>query len=165
MKTSTTAEQRRTVAVWIATVGGVGYFPIAPGTIGSAVGVGLVAALNAADLTPVWRNTLLCAVIVLVFFPGVWAAGQAEKFFGKIDPGHVVIDELAGQMMTFLVTPVASWKILLAGFGLFRLFDVVKPFPARRAERLAGGWGIMIDDLIAGAYALGALALLGHLMR
>jgi len=165
LKTATTADRRRTPAVWIATVGGAGYFPVAPGTIGSAVGMGLVAALNATDLIPVWRNSLLCVVIVLVFFLGVWAAGQAEKFFGKIDPGHVVIDEMAGQMVTFLLAPNASWKILLAGFGLFRLFDVVKPFPARRAERLPGGWGIMIDDLIAGTYALGALAFLGHLIR
>jgi phosphatidylglycerophosphatase A len=95
----------------------------------------------------------------------VWAAGLSEKFFGRTDPGHVVIDEVAGQMIAFLLSPHASWKFLLAGFGLFRLFDVTKPFPARGAERLAGGWGIMVDDVIAGAYTMGALALLGYIIR
>jgi phosphatidylglycerophosphatase A len=77
----------------------------------------------------------------------------------------VVIDEVAGQMVAFLLVPHASWKLLLAGFALFRFFDVTKPFPAGRAERLPGGWGIMVDDVIAGAYALGALAFLGYIIR
>jgi len=165
VKTEMTAEKRRAPAVWIATVAGAGYFPVAPGTVGSVVGVGVVAALDAIPFALAWRDALLGLAAGLIFFTGVWAAGRSEKFFGRTDPGHVVIDEVAGQMVTFLLCPHASWKFLLAGFGLFRLFDITKPFPARRAERLAGGWGIMVDDLIAGAYAMGALALLGYIIR
>ena len=164
MKTGTSTDKRG-AAVWAATVGGAGYFPVAPGTIGSAVGVGLVAALDALPFSDVWRVALLVIASTLVFLLGVWAAGQSEKFFGRTDPGQVVIDEVAGQMVTFLLSPHASWKLLLAGFGLFRLFDITKPFPAGRAERLPGGWGIMVDDIIAGAYALGALALVGYIIR
>jgi len=159
------AERRRTLPVWVATVAGAGYFPIAPGTVGSAVAVVLVAALDAMPLADASRGALLALLVVLVFFLGVWAAGQSEIFFGRTDPGHVVIDEVAGQMVTFLLVPHASWQLLLAGFALFRVFDVTNPFPAGRAERLPGGWGIMIDDVIAGGYALGALAFLGYIIR
>ena len=165
MKTKRAAENRRTPAVWIATVCGTGYFPVAPGTVGSAVAVGLVAALDALPFANAWRDALLALAIALIFFIGVWAAGQSEKFFGRTDPRHVVIDEVAGQMVAFLLVPHASWKLLLAGFGFFRLLDITKPFPAGRAERLPGGWGIMIDDVIAGVYALGVLALLGYIIR
>jgi phosphatidylglycerophosphatase A len=158
-------EGRRDAAVWIATCGGVGYFPIAPGTAGSAVGIALVAALGRAELGPGWTWVLLGAAAVSIFVVGLWAAGRAEKFFGRTDPGHVVIDEVAGQVITFLAQPEASWKWLLAGFVLFRFFDVIKPFPARRAERLPGGWGIMTDDVLAGLYSLAALAALGHLLK
>ena len=164
MKTGTTAE-RATPAVWIATVAGTGYFPVGPGTAGSAVAVGMVAAVNALPLSNAWCTTLLFAATTLIFFLGVWSAAKSEKFFGETDPGHVVIDEVAGQMTAFLLSPHASWKFLLLGFGLFRLFDITKPFPAGRAERLPGGWGIMVDDIIAGVYALGALAFLGYLIR
>jgi len=159
------AEGRRDAAVWIATCGGIGYFPVAPGTAGSAVGIVLVAALGRAHLAPGWSWALLTAAAVSIFLVGAWAAGRAEKFFGRTDPGHVVIDEVAGQVITFLALPEASWKWLLAGFLLFRFFDVVKPFPARRAERLPGGWGIMTDDVLAGLYSLAALMVLGHLLK
>ena len=158
-------EGKRDAAVWIATCGGVGYFPIAPGTAGSAVGIALVAALGRADLAPGWPWVLLGAAAVSIFVIGVWAADRAEKFFGRTDPGHVVIDEVAGQVITFLAQPQASWKWLLAGFVLFRVFDVIKPFPARRAERLPGGWGIMTDDVLAGLYSLASLAILSHLLK
>jgi phosphatidylglycerophosphatase A len=69
----------------------------------------------------------------------------------------VVIDEVVGQMVTLLAWPDASWKLLLAGFVLFRILDVIKPFPAGRAENAPGGWGIMLDDVIAGAYGLALL--------
>lgn len=165
MKTEMAAERRRTLPVWVATVAGAGYFPVAPGTAGSAVAVVLVAVLDAIPLTQEGHVALLALLVALIFFLGVWAAGQSEKFFGRTDPGHVVIDEVAGQMVALLLVPHASWKLLLAGFALFRLFDVTKPFPAGRAERLPGGWGIMLDDLVAGAYALGALAFLGYIIR
>ena len=81
----------------------------------------------------------------------MWASGRAEKISGITDPSFVVIDEVAGQLITLFLLPF-SWKILIAGFILFRVFDVIKPFPARRAEKLHGGWGIMMDDVLAGLY-------------
>lgn len=165
MKAVMAAERRRTLPVWVATVAGAGYFPVAPGTVGSAVGVILVAAMDAISLTPAGRDALLALLVVLIFFLGVWAAGQSEEFFGRTDPGHVVIDEVVGQMVAFMLVPHTSWKLLLAGFVLFRIFDISKPFPAGRAERLPGGWGIMVDDVIAGAYAMVALAFLGYIVR
>jgi phosphatidylglycerophosphatase A len=165
VKTAMAGKEKRTLAVWVATVAGAGYFPVAPGTVGSAVSVGLVAALDMVPLATVWRDALLVLSVLVIFFLGVWAAGQSEKFFGRTDPRYVVIDEVAGQMVAFLLAPHASWKLLLAGFLLFRVIDITKPFPAGRAERLPGGWGIMVDDIIAGGYALGALAILSYLIR
>jgi phosphatidylglycerophosphatase A len=165
VKTGMASEKRRTLAVWVATVAGAGFFPVAPGTVGSAVSVGLVAALHAVPFASIWRDALLVIAIVVIFFLGVWAAGQSEKVFGRTDPGHVVIDEVAGQMVAFLLVPHASWKLLLGGFVLFRVFDITKPFPAGQAERLPGGWGIMVDDVVAGGYALGALAILSYTIR
>jgi phosphatidylglycerophosphatase A len=159
------AEERRGPAVWIATCAGVGYFPVVPGTAGSVVGVVLVAALGRVPLARPWLWVLLASLALGIFIVGVWAAGGAEKFFGRADPRYVVIDEVVGQVLTFLARPDASWKWLLAGLVLFRIFDVVKPFPARRAERLAGGWGIMMDDVAAGAYSMVALLLLGYVLR
>lgn len=158
-------EGRRGAAVWIAVCGGVGYFPVAPGTAGSVVGVALVAGLGRLPVGRPWLWVLLGAVALSIFMVGVWAAGGAEKFFGQTDPHYVVIDEVVGQMLTFLARPDGTWKWLLAGFVLFRIFDVVKPFPARRVERLAGGWGIMMDDVAAGAYSMVALLLLGYLLK
>lgn len=158
-------ERRGGAAVWIATCSGVGYFPVAPGTAGSVVGVVLVAALGRLPFEALWLSVSLGMAALGVFVLGVWAAGHAEKFFGRTDPGHVVIDEVAGQMITFLASPDASWKWLLAGFVLFRIFDVLKPFPAGRAERLPGGWGIMMDDVVAGGYGLMTMAVLGLLMK
>ena len=165
MTKATTVEKRSTPAVWIASVAGAGYFPVLPGTVGSAVGVGIVAALDAIPFGTNGRDAALIGAATLIFFVGVWAAGESEKFFARTDPSHVVIDEVVGQMVTFLLVPHASWKLLLAGLGLFRILDVTKPFPAGRAERLPGGWGIMVDDLLAGVYALAALAFLGYLLR
>jgi len=158
-------ERRAGAAVWIATCGGVGYFPVAPGTAGSVVGVVLVAALGRLPVETPWLSVLLGGAAVGVFILGVWAASQAESFFGRTDPRQVVIDEVAGQMITFLANPAASWKWLLAGFVLFRVFDVLKPFPAGRAERLPGGWGIMLDDVVAGGYGLVTLLVLGMFLR
>lgn len=158
-------ERRAGLAVWIATCAGVGYAPLAPGTAGSLVGLGVVIALRQAALAPAWAAATLAALAACLFGVGVWAAGKAEKFFGRVDPSQVVIDETVGQMLTFLARPQASWKWLLAGFLLFRAFDVVKPFPARRAERFPGGWGIMMDDVFAAAYSLAVLSLLGLVLK
>jgi phosphatidylglycerophosphatase A len=149
---------RRGLAVWIATSGGVGFFPIWPGTMGAAVGVVVMAALQRLPLTEVGLSATVGLAASAILGLGVWAAGRAERLFGCRDPGPVVVDEVAGQMVTFLACPGASWKVLLAGFALFRFFDVVKPFPAGRAEHLPGGWGIMADDLVAGIYSAASLS-------
>jgi phosphatidylglycerophosphatase A len=104
---------------------------------------------------------LLILVALAIFLIGAWAASGAEKSFGKTDPGYVVIDEVAGQVVALAAQPVTTWKWLLVGFVLFRAFDVIKPFPARQAEQLPAGWGIMMDDLIAGAYSAAGLVVLG----
>jgi phosphatidylglycerophosphatase A len=159
------ASRPPTLAIWIATVAGAGFFPVAPGTAGAAVGAALVALLWWKGPPPADQELLLIAAIVAVYFLGVWAATEAEKHFGRTDPGAVVIDEVAGQFATLLCAPHHNWKWLLAGFLLFRIFDVIKPFPARRAEHLPGGWGIMTDDVIAGFYGLLAMQALGPIFK
>jgi phosphatidylglycerophosphatase A len=135
----------RRLGVLIATAGGAGYFPIAPGTVGSAVGV--VIYLMTMAWPAAWQIGLVAAVSVI----GIWAANQSEGHFGRKDPGHVVIDEVAGQLLTLLLTGVGL-KGAIIGFLLFRVLDVVKPWPARRFEALGGGLGIVADDLMAGFY-------------
>jgi phosphatidylglycerophosphatase A len=150
-------DRGRGLAVWIATSGGAGFFPIWPGTIGAAVGLVVVAALQRLPLTEAELSAIVGFTASAVFGLGVWAAGHAERLFGCPDPSPVVVDEVVGQMVTFLACPGASWKVLLVGFALFRFFDIVKPFPAGRAEHLPGGWGIMTDDVVAGIYSLAGL--------
>lgn len=134
----------------IATVGGVGWFPVAPGTAGSAVGVVLYL------LTRQWPAPAQVALVVAITLLGIWAAGVAESALKREDPGPVVIDEVAGQLVTLLLTGVA-WKGAIVGFFLFRVFDILKPFPARRLESLHGGLGIMADDIAAGVYGWGVM--------
>jgi phosphatidylglycerophosphatase A len=135
------------LAVFIATAGYTGYFPIAPGTVGSAVGL-LVYLLVAWAALPIVE----VAAIALTFAAGAWAATHAERFFGSIDPGPVVIDEVLGMLITLAFIP-AGWEAMLAGFLIFRVFDVIKPYPANRLESFHGGFGIMADDAMAGVYA------------
>jgi phosphatidylglycerophosphatase A len=137
--------------VLVATVAGAGYTPLAPGTAGSAV------ALVILWLVPFSRAGLLVFFLV-VTVAGIWAAHVAERKLGGKDPGEIVIDEVAGMTLSVLVLPLTA-PVLLAGFVLFRVFDVVKPFPAGRSQRLPGGLGIMTDDLVAGLYALAVLLL------
>jgi phosphatidylglycerophosphatase A len=157
-------EKRPGAAVWIATCAGLGYLPV-PGTFGAAVGLGIVVAATRLPMPRTWPPLVIALAAAAIFGLGVWAAGRAERFFGRTDPGQIVIDEVVGQMVTFVARPEAPWKWLLAGFVLFRIFDVVKPFPARRAEHLSGGWGVMTDDVIAGVYSLAALELLGFVFK
>lgn len=131
----------------IATGFGLGRAPVAPGTLGSAAALPLVAALHHFG-----GATAVGAGIVVVTLLGLASAGAAETRFGRRDPGPVVIDEIAGQMLSLLFLPV-SVGTLVVGFLLFRLFDIWKPFPVRQAERLPGASGIMTDDLVAGIYA------------
>lgn len=151
---------------------GVGYFPIAPGTLGSLVGVGLYLTIwsgmdqlltsraLANRLTTVYVFTPLMAFMLLVIFLvtmiGIWAATRTEKLQQKKDPSIVVIDEVAGQMIALLSGPfwIQTWWSILSAFILFRLFDIWKPYPIRRLEGLESGLGIMADDLGAGVYAL-----------
>ncbi len=104
---------------------------------------------------PLWIKGMLLA---LIFFIGGWCATQAERVMGRKDPGQIVIDELLGQWITFLpFTGLTLWQ-LAAGFALFRLFDIAKPWPVRASEKwLPAGYGIMIDDVLAGLYAMGCL--------
>lgn len=135
------------LAVFVATVAYCGYFPIAPGTAGSAAGL-VVYLLVWWTRSPAVEVTLILAV----FAAGVWAATEAERFFGGIDPGPVVIDEVLGMLITLAFMPVGV-ATAIAGFVLFRIFDVIKPYPANRFERLHGGFGVMADDAMAAVYA------------
>ncbi|MDX6612801.1 MAG: phosphatidylglycerophosphatase [Blastocatellia bacterium] len=166
------------LALLIATCG-VGYLPIAPGTWGSLLAVGLYL-LARASLFPfaperhggVGTHGFLAGelvVIVVVTFVGIWAASRTERVLRVKDPGKVVIDEVAGQLIALL--PLGFfinrwWPIaLIAAFLLFRLFDIIKPYPARKMESLKGGLGIMADDLVAGAYAAIGVALVIMIQR
>jgi phosphatidylglycerophosphatase A len=107
------------------------------------------------------RTSGLLLLVCAVTLPGIWAATRAEKLLGRKDPGAVVVDEVAGQLMAFLFVPGGAgvWAIL-AGFLAFRAFDIWKPYPIRRLEALASGLGIMADDILAGAYAAILVSLL-----
>jgi len=133
------------IGVLLATAGGAGYFPFAPGTVGSAIGLAIYL------LTSSWPIAWQGAILVTVTFSGTWAAGVAARHFGRDDPGHVIVDEVAGQLLTLFATG-AGPRSALAGFLIFRILDIVKPWPARDFERLPGGVGIMADDLMAGVY-------------
>jgi len=135
------------LAVFIATVAFCGYAPVAPGTFGSAAGL-VVYLIVWRTRSPLIEVGLIAATVVL----GVWSATLAERYFGGTDPGPVVIDEVLGMLLTLAFIPVGL-SGALAGFVLFRIFDVIKPFPADRLERLHGGLGIMADDAMAGIYA------------
>lgn len=134
-------------SVFIASFGYVGYFPIAPGTAGSLAALALFAFIKWIDVT-----AIELAAIVAVFAIGVWAAHGTEIALGRKDPGIVVIDEVLGMLITLAVLPLSLPGIAL-GFLLFRVLDVVKPYPAAELEHLHGGLGIMADDAVAGIYA------------
>jgi phosphatidylglycerophosphatase A len=143
----------------VATAGGAGYAPVAPGTFGSAAGV--VVYLLLADLDA----SLFGVTLLGLAFLGIWASDEAERVFGQKDDGRIVIDEVVGQLLTLaplvaLAPPsiLRSPRWLLAGFLLFRLLDIWKPAPVAWAERsFSGGAGVMMDDVFAGI--LGCLVL------
>lgn len=164
-------ERKPGISYFLATSGGVGYLTPGSGTWGSVVGVGLsilLAWFQAARLSPGtavfqtkhfwtagWAPSLASYVLMLVISAvGVYAATRVERHSGKHDPQIVVIDEVSGQLIALsLPFVVLNWKSWVLGFILFRVLDVWKPFPARQAESLPGGWGIMADDWMAGIYA------------
>ena len=140
------------VALLLCTFGGVGYFPIAPGTAGSVAGLAVFLLLRHFGVGAAVES----AIIVLLAVAGGWSGTIAERHFGTTDPGAGVIDEVAGMLLTLYLLP-ATWPLAVIGFFLFRVLDVVKPLPARRLEALPGGWGMMADDLMVAVY--GNLAL------
>ena len=146
-------------ALALATVFGVGYVPLAPGTWGSAVGLLLWMVLPASAAPQ-------AIAIVALFVIGSWSGGVAERHFGVTDPAPVVIDEVMGMLITLFLNPV-GWTGAAGALVLFRIADVVKPFPANRLERLPAGVGVMADDAMAAIYAnlvLRAMLALGHLV-
>src|SRR5271154_4317337 len=148
-------------AAWlIATWFGCGLSPVAPGTAGSLAGLVIAIALN---LAFGWGPLTFLLLAAILTAPGIWAATVIEKREGLEDPGKVVVDEVIGQWVTLAGAPVLNWKTFLVGFAVFRLFDVLKPPPARQFERLPGGWGIVADDVMAGVYGALAIFVLGWL--
>jgi phosphatidylglycerophosphatase A len=136
----------RRIGVFIATCAYVGYAPVAPGTFGSAIGLAVFYAVRQHG-----SMTVEAATIVALLAIGLWSATEAEHHFGGIDPGPVVIDEVIGMLMTLAFVPV-NVAGAIAGFFVFRVLDVVKPWPARRLELLPGGFGVVLDDAMAGVY-------------
>ena len=134
-----------TLAVALSTGLGVGYVPVAPGTFGSLLGLAIWAVLPTSPLAA-------GVAIVAVFVIGAWSGGVTERHLGRTDPGPVVIDEVLGMLVTLYLNPV-GWGGAVLGFLLFRVFDVIKPYPANRLEALHGGVGVMADDAMAAVYA------------
>jgi len=155
---------------------GIGYMPIVPATWGSLLGVGVyLLVLKADDYFTFWaqdnlfaaafveasRNSLLIFLLLALFFIGVWASSRIVRLTGKKDPRIVIIDEIVGQLITFLFVPVRlGWWTILLGFFVFRFFDILKPYPANTLESLPTGLGVMADDVMAGIYSAAAMSLI-----
>ena len=137
----------RRLAVFICSFGYIGFFPVAPGTVGSAAGIGVY--LAARQLAVPYLDLIL---IIVFAAAGIVLTRPCEEDLRCIDPGPIVIDEVMGMLITLFMIPV-GWGGLLLGFLLFRALDVVKPYPARQLERLHGGFGVMADDAMAAIYA------------
>jgi phosphatidylglycerophosphatase A len=148
---------------------GVGYIPLAPGTWGSAVGVLIYLLLCQIEINSIvyfssegWRveqisawiyavNSLLLLLFCLL---GIWATNRATRLFANKDPQQAVVDEVIGQLITFLFIPFGiHWSFILGGFLLFRLFDIWKPYPIDSLQNLPTGLGVCADDILAGIYA------------
>ncbi len=147
---------------------GVGYLPLAPGTWGSMVGVGVY--LGTSWFAELARPTdllhhsfqllhaqllaIICIAFLLFSLLGVWAAGRSTELLGDLDPPQAVVDEVIGQLIVFLFVPFGiGWPFVLAGFLLFRLFDIWKPYPIDYLQNLPAGIGVCADDILAGVYA------------
>ncbi|MEK6699323.1 MAG: phosphatidylglycerophosphatase A [Nitrospirota bacterium] len=133
-----------------------GRFPVVPGTAGTVAGVLLYLAMK--GLSPAWY-LFWCAVIIA---GGTWAAGRAEVLLERKDPPSVVIDEVAGFLLSMFMVP-PQWGFVVAGFFLFRIFDIIKPYPLNRLQDLHGGAGVMLDDIGAGIYTNIVLQLAAYL--
>lgn len=133
----------------IATAFGAGYSPIAPGTCGTVVTIPLAWALAA---LPVWQFSIVVVAIIAI---GIWAAGRADQAWGTHDSGRIVIDEVAGYLVTMALVDRAHWIPLAIGFVVFRALDITKPPPIRWLdENLPGGFGVVIDDVAAGVLGM-----------
>ena len=155
---------------------GVGYLPLAPGTYGSAVGVLIYLGFREIEANSVqyfssrgWQELQISAGIhvaiaflfLLFCLLGIWAASRATVLFKNKDPQQAVVDEIIGQLLVFLFVPFdISWKLILAGFLLFRLFDIWKPYPIDSLQNLPAGIGVCADDILAGVYGGAILSLL-----
>ena len=143
--------------LFIAAGFGVGYSPVAPGTLGTLVAIPIYYFLSEIP-SPLYEITLIG-----FFFLSVWISENAEIFFGKKDDQRIVIDEVIGFLITMLWIPKTT-RFIIIGFFLFRFFDILKPFPIRRLEkRLKGGYGVVLDDVAAGVYANITLHLIGRI--
>ncbi len=141
-------------ALLLATWGGCGLAPGAPGTVGSAGGLlAAYALVEGLGLHPWWLGALAAAL----FLPAVRSARVAEEHYGRHDPPQIVVDEVLGQWITLCAVAPGVWPSWLAGLALFRLFDVVKPYPIRRLEKFKNGYGVVADDLAAGVCAMMSL--------
>jgi phosphatidylglycerophosphatase A len=156
---------------------GVGYLPLAPGTWGSMVGVliyllfgwleanaesglGATRGWSGAQFAA-WTHAFVLVLFLLFCLLGIWAAGRATKLFKNKDPQQAVVDEVIGQLITFLFIPFTfSWPLVLAGFLLFRLFDIWKPYPINSLQNLPAGIGVCADDILAAVYAGVGLSLI-----
>lgn len=142
------------LALAVATWFGCGYFPWGPGTVGSLVAIGIAGLLH--HYSRAGRGTM-AALSAALFVPAIWAATRTTRLLQREDPAIVVVDEVVGQWATLVGALVFEWRVLLAGFVLFRIFDIWKPWPVRQFEKLPEGVGIVADDVAAGIY--GALIL------
>lgn len=139
----------RTLATWF----GCGLSPVAPGTVGTLGTLPLYFAVRGGGPLAIMATAAIVTVV------GLWASDIVVLGSGEKDPQHIVIDEAAGVLVALALAPATLGGVVLA-VALFRLFDITKPFPARSAERLPGGWGVMVDDLVAGVWAAGVIVAL-----
>jgi phosphatidylglycerophosphatase A len=152
------SDTRDRIALLVGSWFGCGYSPAGPGTVGAAAAVGiawLVHRFTGAE--PLVFGACAAALTV----PAVWSADRIELILRRTDPGMVVVDEVVGQWVAIAGAYRLNWKSWIAAFVLFRVFDIWKPFPVRRFERLPGGTGIVADDVMAGLYAALVLLLTG----
>lgn len=129
----------------VTTFFGAGHLPLVPGTFGSIAGVAVYFLVKD-------NPALFAGAICLFLSLGFWLSGYTEKIYGRKDPQFVVIDEVAGMLLSLLFVPYSPWAVII-GFALFRILDTLKPYPAGALQRLHGSAGIMVDDIIAGIYA------------
>jgi len=143
----------------LATWFGCGYSPAAPGTAGSAAGIAIAWALiSLGGISPLW----LLPLTVVMTPVAIWAAGATARDLGNEDPGLVVVDEVLGQWLTAAAISHVTWQSYVLAFALFRIFDITKPWPIRKLERLHGGLGIVADDLLAGVYGAVVMFVAGY---